>query len=139
DGDISVAAFAGGRFGQEVVDRMVDPWLCGVYAGRSEELSFEATQAALATASRKYPSLTQAANSVAPQRPVGDDSYLGISTIVGGIGTLPRALAEAVLAGSPGASVRTGATVTELTRTENGWRLTVSSAAGPEYIAADAV
>ena len=31
------------RFGQEVVDRLVDPLLGGVYAGRSEDLSFEAT------------------------------------------------------------------------------------------------
>ena len=33
----------GARFGPEVVDRLVDPLLGGVYAGRSDELSFEAT------------------------------------------------------------------------------------------------
>ena len=43
DGDVPVAAYVGGRLGPEVVDRLVDPLLGGVYAGRSEELSFEAT------------------------------------------------------------------------------------------------
>ena len=36
-------ATSAARFGPEVVDRLVDPLLGGVYAGRSEELSFEAT------------------------------------------------------------------------------------------------
>ena len=47
DGDVPVAAYVGGRLGPEVVDRLVDPLLGGVYAGRSEELSFEATLPAL--------------------------------------------------------------------------------------------
>ena len=53
DGDVPVASYVAARFGQEVVDRLVDPLLGGVYAGRSEELSFEATLPALADASRR--------------------------------------------------------------------------------------
>ena len=45
DGDVPVAGYVAARFGQEVVDRLVDPLLGGVYAGRSEELSFEADAA----------------------------------------------------------------------------------------------
>ena len=52
DGDVPVAAFVGARFGAEVVDRLVDPLLGGVYAGRSSELSFDATMPALAAASK---------------------------------------------------------------------------------------
>ena len=35
DGDVPVADYVGARFGAEVVDRLVDPLLGGVYAGRS--------------------------------------------------------------------------------------------------------
>ncbi len=57
DGDVPVAGYIAGRFGPEVVDRLVDPLLGGVYAGRSEELSFEATLPGLAQASRDQASL----------------------------------------------------------------------------------
>ena len=50
DGDVPVAEYVGARLGPEVVDRLVDPLLGGVYAGRSAELSFDATLPALAAA-----------------------------------------------------------------------------------------
>ena len=136
DGDVSVAAYVAGRLGQEVVDRLVAPWLYELCAGRAEDLSFEATLTLLATTSDKYRSLAEAAGSLITKP---HPKKTGIATIIGGLGTLPHALAEAVLAASPGAAVRTGATVRELARSESGWRLTVGSAAGPEHIAADAV
>ena len=141
DGDVSVASYVTGRLGQEVVDRLVDPFLAGVFAGRAEELSFEATLTPLAMASRKHASLAEAARSVMPPplQPGEAPPPLGIATITGGLGSLPGVLAEAVLADSPGATVRTGATVSGLERTEHGWRLTVGSGADPEYITADAV
>jgi protoporphyrinogen/coproporphyrinogen III oxidase len=64
DGDASVASYVAARFGQELVDRLVDPLLGGVYAGRSEQLSFEATLPGLAAASRRHASLAAAARSV---------------------------------------------------------------------------
>jgi protoporphyrinogen/coproporphyrinogen III oxidase len=64
DGDESVASRVGGRFGPEVVDRLVEPLLGGVYAGRCEDLSFEATLPALAQAAHGRRSLTQAAASL---------------------------------------------------------------------------
>ncbi|MGH3281337.1 MAG: protoporphyrinogen oxidase, partial [Trebonia sp.] len=51
-----------------------------------------------------------------------------------GIGALPEAVAKA-----SAADVRTNAMVRELKRTETGWRLTIGSAADPEYLDADAV
>jgi len=65
DGDVPVAAFVAARFGHEVVDRLVDPLLAGIYAGRSEELSFEATLPAVAAESRKHASLAEAAREFA--------------------------------------------------------------------------
>jgi protoporphyrinogen/coproporphyrinogen III oxidase len=142
-GDVCVTEYIGARLGVEVVDRLVDPLLGGVYAGRSEELSFEATLAPLAAATRKYPTLTEAAASLipapAPTPELADNSKKQppppvFVTLTGGLGALPGVLAKA-----GGARVRTGAMVRELARTEAGWRLTIGSAADPEYLQADAV
>jgi oxygen-dependent protoporphyrinogen oxidase len=67
-GDESVASRVGGRFGAEVVDRLVEPLLGGVYAGRTEDLSFEATLAPLAKAARGHSSLAEAAAALLPPR-----------------------------------------------------------------------
>jgi len=69
DGDVSVQGYVAARFGQEVVDRLVDPLLGGVYAGRSEELSFEATLPGLARAAQTHASLASAAASLLPPVP----------------------------------------------------------------------
>lgn len=106
--------------------------LGGVYAGRSDQLSFEATILALAQASRQHTSLATAASAL-----IGlpaDRPEPVFTTLAGGLGALPQ-----VLAAVGGAQVRTGAMVRELTRTPAGWRLTVGSARAPEWIEADAV
>ncbi|MDX6417008.1 MAG: protoporphyrinogen/coproporphyrinogen oxidase [Trebonia sp.] len=159
-GDVSVTEYIGSRLGVEIVDRLVDPLLGGVYAGRSEDLSFRATLAPLAAATPGHATLTGAAASLLPPPPTGDNSnkppaghaaaastpapgapagasgkpaplFVSLTT---GIGALPEAVAKA-----SGADVRTNAMVRELKRTPAGWRLTVGSAADPEYLDADAV
>jgi protoporphyrinogen/coproporphyrinogen III oxidase len=104
DGDVPVAAFVGARFGAEVVDRLVDPLLGGVYAGRSSDLSFDATMPVLAAASRRYRSLAEAAGSLLP--PSGGTRSGGsvFTTLSGGLGQLPVVLAKA-----SGAEIRTAA------------------------------
>ena len=140
DGDVAVASYIGARFGQEVVDRLVDPLLGGVYAGRSEELSFDATLPALAEAARTRVSLTEAAASLLPAPRPSSETGNGaarpavFTTLAGGLGLLPDAVGAASCA-----TVRTGAMVRELARTERGWRLTVGSAHAPERLDADAV
>src|SRR5579863_9149159 len=69
--DVSVTEYIGSRLGVEVVDRLVDPLLGGVYAGRSEDLSFLATLAPLAAATRSHPTLTAAAAALLPPPPPG--------------------------------------------------------------------
>jgi oxygen-dependent protoporphyrinogen oxidase len=154
-GDVSVTEYIGSRLGAEVVDRLVDPLLGGVYAGRSEDLSFAATLAPLAAAARGYAALTEAAAALLPPQQVsapadnsktraagaGDTQAPGSAkpaplfvTLTTGLGALPEAVAKA-----SGADVRTGAVVRELSRRQAGWRLTVGSAAAPEYLDADAV
>jgi len=146
DGDVPVARYIAARFGDEVVDRLVDPLLGGVYAGRSAELSFDATLPRLAEVSRQHRSLTEAARSLLPPPPAertderekpGSGTRAGgsvFTTLAGGLGTLPDILGKA-----SAAAVRTGAMARELSRTDSGWRLVVGSAAAPEYVDADAV
>ncbi len=145
DGDESVASRVGGRLGAELVDRLVEPLLGGVYAGRCEDLSFEATLAPLARAARGRSSLAEAAAALLPPVPDAQQSPNGhagearpsppvFTTLAGGLGSLPD-----VLAAQCGAVVRTTAMVRELTRTSDGWRLTVGSADAPQAIEADAV
>jgi protoporphyrinogen/coproporphyrinogen III oxidase len=148
-GDESVTSRVGGRLGAEVVDRLVEPLLGGVYAGRCDDLSFDATLPALASAARGHASLAEAAASLLPPAPdrggdaAGDRSTADagspapppvFTTLSGGLGSLPAALAK-----GSGAVIRTGAMVRELTRTAGGWRLTVGSAHAPEWLDADAV
>jgi oxygen-dependent protoporphyrinogen oxidase len=119
-----------------------DPLLGGVYAGRSDQLSFEATIPALALASRSHRSLAAAAGSLiaginsagSSGAEPGAQPEPVFTTLAGGLGALPDALSRA-----SGARVRTEATVRELTRTPAGWRLTVGPAIAQEKIDADAV
>jgi protoporphyrinogen/coproporphyrinogen III oxidase len=148
-GDESVTSRVGGRLGPEVVDRLVEPLLGGVYAGRCEDLSFEATLPALAQAARERNSLIDAAGSLLPpagvvparagsqdagQRPTPGVPSAVFTTLAAGLGSLPAALAA-----RSGATVRTSVMVREVARTPDGWRLTVGSAHAPEAFSADAV
>jgi len=148
DGDVAVGEYVGARFGAEVVDRLVEPLLGGVYAGRADQLSFEATLPALARASRGHQSLAEAAASLlAPPASQGTTGGQGqpasaagaspppvFTTLTAGLGALPEPLARA-----SGAVVRTRATVRELARSADSWRLTVGPTAAPERLDADAV
>jgi protoporphyrinogen/coproporphyrinogen III oxidase len=56
-GDVTVADLVGRRFGRQVAERLVDPLLGGIHAGRTDELSAEATAPQLLQASRRSRSL----------------------------------------------------------------------------------
>jgi protoporphyrinogen/coproporphyrinogen III oxidase len=132
--DVAVASQVGARLGREVVDRLVEPLLGGVYAGRADQLSFGATLPGLAAAARNHRTLTRAARSLLAGARAGGQRPV-FTTLAGGLGTFPAAVAKA-----SGAAIRTGATVRELRRTPDGWQLTVGSAGGrAEYVRADAV
>ncbi|HWF81019.1 MAG TPA: protoporphyrinogen oxidase [Streptosporangiaceae bacterium] len=136
DGDVSVAEFVGARLGDEVVDRLVEPLLGGVYAGRPDQLSYDATLPALAQASLRHRALADAVNALlGPVSPDREASATPVfATLASGLGTLPEAVARA-----SGARVRTRATVRELARIADGWRLTVGPTISPQHVDADAV
>ncbi|RJK92987.1 protoporphyrinogen oxidase [Vallicoccus soli] len=130
--DVSVGAYVARRVGRAVVDRLVEPLLGGVYAGRADALSMAATVPGLFAAVRAERSLLAAARGVAARTPAGAGPVF--AGVRGGVGRLPAAVARA-----SGAQVRTGAAVRGLRRTPGGWELVVGPASAPEVVRADAV
>ncbi|MDF5757907.1 protoporphyrinogen oxidase [Spongiactinospora sp. TRM90649] len=130
--DVSVAAYVRARMGGEIVDRLIEPMLGGVYAGRAEALSLDATMPRIASAARSERSLANAARAIAGEAP--KDGEPVFTTLRGGMGGLPRAVAAA-----SGADVRTGVPVRELRRTPSGWSLVTGPVPAPQTLEADAV
>ena len=119
DADVSVAELLGSRLGHEVVDRLAEPMLGGVYAGHASTLSAQATTPQVVAMLREHGSLLAAVAALPPPPPSPPPMFAGL---VGGLGRLPVTLAE-----TPGVEVRTSATVRRLERTASGFRLTVGS------------
>lgn len=113
DGDISVGDAVEQAVGSAVVDRMVEPLLGGVYAGHARQLSAQACVPALYEALVRGERLTHVAarNSSAVS---SKDEREVFGAPAGGMGSLPEKLAAALQA--RGVTIRTGATVTSLTR-----------------------
>jgi oxygen-dependent protoporphyrinogen oxidase len=123
--DVSVGELVAARLGDEVVDRLVEPLLGGVYAGRARLLSVRATVPQLAVWSGE-PSLTAAvARGPATSAPV----FAGVE---GGVGRLPAAIAAGLV-------VRTDATVRGLRRTPTGFAVVVGPTTAEEELEADEV
>ena len=157
--DIAVGRLVGERFGPEVVDRLVDPLLGGVYAGRADRLSLQATVPALAQALTGGGSLVRAArratggsarpsapSTPAPSTPApstGAPSTAAPSTgapapvfasVLGGLGRVPAAV---VARGS--FTVRTSTAVRAVRRTPTGFVLAVGPRPDAREVEADAV
>jgi oxygen-dependent protoporphyrinogen oxidase len=133
--DVSVADLLGSRLGLEVVDRLAEPMLGGVYAGHASNLSAAATAPQVVAMLREHGSLLGAVAALPPPPPTPPPMFAGLA---GGVGRLPLALAEA-LAETAGVEVRTSATARGLERTASGFRLTVGSTRTPETVETDRV
>lgn len=118
--DVSVGELVATRLGDEVVDRLVEPLLGGVYAGRARQLSAAATVPQLLVMARAGSLLEQAAAVPRSDVPV----FAGLA---GGMGTLPSVMAA-------GLEIRRDAPVRELRREGDGWALTVGSTRSPETV-----
>lgn len=127
DDDVSVGDLVAARLGDEVVDRLVEPLLGGVYAGHARRISAAAAVPQLLAMARRGSLLEQAAAIPAAAGPV-------FATLPGGMGRLPS-----LLVGGGGFEARTSATVRALRRTTSGWALTVGPTTAAETVEADAV
>ncbi|BDH07002.1 protoporphyrinogen oxidase [Streptomyces seoulensis] len=131
--DVAVGEYVAARMGREVVDRLVEPLLGGVYAGDAYRLSLRSAVPQLYQAARTHDTLTAAVRALQAKAAEAGQTgpvFLGIE---GGVGTLPLAVAESVRA--RGGEILTGTPVGELRRDGTGWRVT----AGDRVLHADAV
>jgi oxygen-dependent protoporphyrinogen oxidase len=133
-GDPSVGEYVRRRLGPEVVERLVDPLLGGVYSGRADGLSLRATMPQLVAAleARGGGRLVAAARSVMDGAPA--DAGPVFASLDGGLGLLPEAVARA-----SGADVRLRLPVRRVERTTSGFRVVGGPVPDPVTIAADAV
>jgi oxygen-dependent protoporphyrinogen oxidase len=129
--DISVGKWVADRVGPAVVERLVDPLLGGVYAGRADELSLAATIPQLPRDER---SVLAAAGRALPTAPSTDPVF---ATVTGGMGSLPGSLAAAITAA--GGSILVGRTVRRVERTDTGWRVVHGATNDERVVEADAV
>jgi oxygen-dependent protoporphyrinogen oxidase len=135
--DVSLGGLLRERFGPEIPERLTDPLLGGVYAGRVDALGLRATVPALAAAlDAGAPSLTAAATSATP--PPASRDVRAPGPVFGGIRGGYRALLDALESASA-ATVRFGTTVRSLQRREAGWRLVLGPTTEPEALDVDAV
>ncbi|ALL77414.1 protoporphyrinogen oxidase [Pseudonocardia sp. EC080610-09] len=154
--DVALGGLLRERFGPEVVDRIADPLLGGVYAGRVDTLGLRATVPALAGAlDDGAASLTDAASAgMAASGQRAGTLAAGPSGGTGAASAAPQPVAAgpvfgavrggyrevvAALAVASAATVRTGTTVRALERRTGGWRLVLGPVGQPEALDVDAV
>ena len=130
--DTSIGALVEERFGREVVDRLVEPLLGGVYAGHAREISARAAVPQVVALLDRDRSLAHAA----ARATSGPSSEVPVfAGIVGGLGRLPEAVAR-----TSGARIETDTTVRGLARRPGGgWTVVVGSTQEPRLVHADAV
>lgn len=130
-GDPTVGVLVRRRLGAEVLDRLVDPLLGGVYAGSADSLSLRATLPALAVPERSL------LRTVAARRSAGGRTGPVFASTAGGTRTLVTALAGVIR--DRGALLECATTVTGLERDGAKWALLVGAAGRQRRELADAV
>lgn len=130
DGDVSVGELVGQRYGDEVVDRLVEPLLGGVYAGAARGISARAA----------VPQLVDLLTREHVEAPDGPASAAApvFAGVPGGMWQLPDAIAGE-LAASGRVEVRTDAMVRDLRRTPVGFEVETDQLGVASVEAADAV
>ncbi|MFG2596359.1 protoporphyrinogen oxidase [Streptomyces sp. NPDC048462] len=131
--DVAVGAYVADRLGREVVDRLVEPLLGGVYAGDAYRISMRAAVPQLFEIARRGGSLLDGVTRLQEQAAARQQIGPVFQGIAGGIGTLPDAVAAAVRAG--GGEILTETPVLGLTRTASGWDVRTDT----RVIAADGI
>jgi protoporphyrinogen/coproporphyrinogen III oxidase len=126
--DPSVMQVIGSRFGREVVERLVEPLLGGIHAGRADRLSLESVAPSLAAAAKRHRSLMLGLQSVRPSKEAKSSPIL--LSIAGGLERLVERLHKALM----GVDVRTGTHVLSITPQSDG-RCHLQCEPGPPLVA----
>ena len=134
-GDESLGGFLARRLGREVLERLAEPLLAGIYSGDADQLSLLATFPMLRDLETKHRSLilgVLAQRQAAPPRPAGKAPEPMFATLRGGL----ERITDALVAALAGAGLRRGAAVDALAAAPEGYRLGLSSG---EELQAEAV
>jgi protoporphyrinogen/coproporphyrinogen III oxidase len=113
--DVAVGEYVAARLGREVVDRLVEPLLGGVYAGDAYAISLRAAVPQLYAAARGGRSLIEAARRLQHKAAAAGATGPVFNGVRGGVGRLPLAVAAACRA--LGARVETSTPVRQVLRT----------------------
>ncbi len=130
--DVAIGEYVDGRLGAQVTDRLLEPMLGGVYAGRSRELSFDAVAHELFARARHGGSLL--AHAAAAARPEAGPVFAGLS---GGMHQLASGAVRWLT--EHGTELRTEATVRGLVPRSGDYRLTIGAENRPEQLDVDGV
>ncbi|QDQ14265.1 protoporphyrinogen oxidase [Streptomyces spectabilis] len=133
DEDVAVGAYVAARVGREVVDRLVEPLLGGVYAGDAYRLSMRMAVPQLYEAARTHSSLLDGVREIQDRAAARQQTGPVFMGIAGGVGRLPLAVADAVRA--RGGEILLDTPVAAVRRTPDGWEVRTAD----RLIAADAV
>jgi len=117
--DESLGSFVSRRFGREILERLAQPLIGGIYSGDPSRLSMQATLPQFLAMERKHGSLVRAMQAMARNQPPGAAPRM--VSLRGGLGSLVASL-ERELAGA----VRTSGEVTELRRGIDGWKVALA-------------
>jgi oxygen-dependent protoporphyrinogen oxidase len=118
NGDESVAALVDRHYGAEMVERVADPLLSGVYGGDASELSVRAVLPRFAEMEAKHGSLARgmlAARKKVKQSETGPSSIF--TSLKNGMQQLPEAIVAKLAAGA----LRTNSPVQAVQRQDRGW------------------
>jgi protoporphyrinogen/coproporphyrinogen III oxidase len=116
--DESVAEFVTRHYGAEMVDRLADPLLSGIYGGEAERLSVRAVLPRFTEMERTHGSLGKAMLAARRKMAAGTNRPAALFTsLKNGM----QSLAEAVAARLTASSIVTGATVQALQPEAGGW------------------
>lgn len=130
--DLSLAALVREHFGDELVERALDPFVSGVYAGDADKLSARHAFPELWAMEQKHGSLLRAQATAARERRAAGRPPAQIFSFTDGLATLPHALAAAL----PADALALNATVTRLapigSATAPAWELTWQMPSGAE-------
>ncbi|MER6569919.1 protoporphyrinogen oxidase [Streptomyces sp. NPDC001093] len=127
--DVAVGEYVAARLGREVVDRLVEPLLGGVYAGDAYRISMRSAVPQLFQAARTHTSLTEGVREIQAKASANQQTGPVFMGIEGGVGTLPLAVAESVRA--RGGEILTGTPVRELRRGGTAEPSTARASEGP--------
>lgn len=138
--DESLASFVTRRFGSEVLDRLAQPFIGGVYSGDPRTLSVNATMPQFASMERDFGSVGRGLRRSSSH--AKGATYRGLVSLRGGLQTLTDELAREL-----GDRIKTSHAVTALNRDGAGWIVQCANGSSahfdavictlPAYLAAD--